>query len=457
MSSKQGWATKQGGRIQTWRRRWFVLKGQHLHYYKNPSDTQAAGSIELAGCTVAPANVGGGKANGFQISGSVVRTFNIHCDTADERDEWCQAITQAISGAAKGAEEAVGDTFDLGAVKSQKVGLDDFDLLKVVGRGAFGKVMLVRKKDSGALYAMKILAKDMLIKRNQVARTKAESRILRAVEHPFVVGLKFGFQTDTKLYLVLDYVNGGDLFVHLQHRRRFTAEQARLYTAEMVLAFEHLHELGIAYRDLKPENILMGCDGHICLTDFGLSKEHMTAADTTNSFCGTPEYLAPEILQTGQGYTKDVDWWSLGILIYEMMVGKPPFYSDNVNDMYEKILQDELTFPPGVNVPEDAKDLIRKLLIRTPEKRLGYGAADASVIKPHPFFGSIDWNALMKKEVPPPFKPDIKGETDVSNFDPIFTQEAAVLTVVDTHLDAKAQQQFSGFTYVGDSTLADHG
>merc|ERR1711959_394233 len=291
--------------------------------------------------------------------------------------------------------------------KLPKVRIEDFDLLKVIGRGAFGKVMLVRKKDSKRLFAMKILSKDMIVRRNQIDRTKAENRILRAVEHPFIVGLKYAFQAETKLYLVLDYVNGGDLFTHLQNLRRFTIDQVRLYGAEMVLAFEHLHKVGIVYRDLKPENILMGHDGHICLTDFGLSKEAMKSTDTTNSFCGTPEYLAPEVLQN-HGYGKDVDWWSMGVLIYEMLVGRPPFYSENVNDMYDKILHDNLSSPSSVNVPADAKDLLEKILVRDPKNRLGYGDSDAAPIRAHPFFKDMDWQTMMAKGYDAPYKPKVK-------------------------------------------------
>jgi serine/threonine protein kinase len=344
------------------------------------------------------------------------------------------------------------DTF-LDAPRLPKVRIEDFHLEKVIGRGAFGKVMLVRKKDTGRRYAMKILSKDMIIRRNQVDRTKAENRILRAVDHPYVVGLKFAFQAETKLYLVLDFVSGGDMFTHLQSQRRFNAEQVRLYAAEMVLAFEHLHRVGIVYRDLKPENILMGADGHIRLTDFGLSKEAMRAHDTTSSFCGTPEYLAPEVLQN-QGYGKDVDWWSLGILIFEMLVGRPPFYSENVNEMYDKILHDRLVFPSSVSVPPDAKDLLEKLLVRDPKKRLGTGEADAVPIRDHQFFASMDWDKLMRKEIESTYKPKLHGEADTSNFDPQFTAEPVVQTVVDSKISSEDQAKFQGFTFADESELA---
>jgi len=266
---------------------------------------------------------------------------------------------------------------------------------------------------------MKILAKDMLIKRNQVARTKAESRILRAVEHPFVVGLKFGFQSDTKLYLVLDYVNGGDLFVHLQHRRRFTHEQARLYTAEMVLAFEHLHSQGIAYRDLKPENILMGTDGHICLTDFGLSKEQMTASDTTNSFCGTPEYLAPEII-VNKGYAHAVDWWAIGVLTFEMRCGHSPFESKSQMEMFKRITKRDLVIPKEFE-PE-LQSFIDGLLQVDLTRRLGNMHAGTDDIKSHPYFAGIDWEKYYAQTTISPYQPRVKGPGDASNFE-VYPEE----------------------------------
>eukprot|EP00294_Goniomonas_avonlea_P006280 CAMPEP_0114559828 /NCGR_PEP_ID=MMETSP0114-20121206/11128_1 /TAXON_ID=31324 /ORGANISM="Goniomonas sp, Strain m" /LENGTH=462 /DNA_ID=CAMNT_0001745321 /DNA_START=12 /DNA_END=1400 /DNA_ORIENTATION=+ len=453
-AQQEGFLTKQGGRFKSWKKRWFVLHAdsKQLSYYKNKGDKEPAGSIPVVGSTLSKAD--DVKAHCFKIGASGARTYVIHAETQADADQWMKAIS-AVAGGKSAAMGAVPEDEEMDQYvlpTSAKVRIEDFFLLKVIGRGAFGKVMLVRKKDTKDLFAMKILSKEMLIRRNQVGRTKAENRILRSVDHPYVVGLRYAFQAETKLYLVLDYVNGGDLFTHLQNFRRFPLEQGRLYAAEMVLAFEHLHGLGVVYRDLKPENILMGADGHIRLTDFGLSKEHMAAGDTTNSFCGTPEYLAPEVLQN-HGYGKDVDWWSLGILIYEMIVGRPPFYSENVNEMYEKILHDQLVYPAGISVTPECKSLLELLLVRDPKHRLGAGDTDSAPIKAHEFFAPMDWGALMRKDVVVPFKPQVKGEMDVSNFDSQFTSEPAVQTVIDSHLDAKAQEQFSGFTFQPESAM----
>ena len=295
--------------------------------------------------------------------------------------------------------------------------------------------MLVQKKSDGQLYAMKILSKDMIVRRKQVDRTKAENRILRRIDHPYLVGMKYAFQAETKLYLILDYVNGGDMFGHLQLVKRFNVDQVRLYAAEMVLAFEHLHSLNIVYRDLKPENVLICFDGHLKLTDFGLIKENMSSGDTTSSFCGTPEYLAPEVIvgdkKNPARYGKDVDWWALGILMFEMLVGRPPFYNDDVQRMYDMILHTPLDQALAkvsftIAITPELRSVLHAFLTKDPKQRLGYGPEDAKPIKQHAFFAPINWDALARREIPSPYKPKVKDAMDTSNFDKQFTSEVRV-------------------------------
>lgn len=230
-----------------------------------------------------------------------------------------------------------------------KLTVDDFDLLKVLGRGSFGKVMLVKKKDdpSGTLYAMKTLRKSALVKRNQLAHTTTERIILQTIKSPFLVHLIYAFQTADKLYMVLDYMGGGELFFWLKRDKKFSEGRARLYAAEIALGIQALHNADIVYRDLKPENLLLDVEGHLKLTDFGLTKGNITgpgAEGGTKTFCGTPEYLAPEILEN-KGHGKAVDWWALGTFLFEMLTGLPPFYDTNVQRMYHKILHEPLRFP----------------------------------------------------------------------------------------------------------------
>ncbi|KAL0089650.1 serine/threonine protein kinase AGC family [Phycomyces blakesleeanus] len=327
--------------------------------------------------------------------------------------------------------------------QNQPIAFDAFDLLRVIGRGSFGKVYVVRKKDTNRIYAMKVLRKSRIISRSEVTHTMAEKTVLAKIRNPFIVPLKFAFQSPDKLYLVLAFINGGELFHHLQVEGKFDEERSRFYTAELLCALECLHDYNVIYRDLKPENILIDYNGHIALCDFGLCKLNMKENDRTNTFCGTPEYLAPELL-LGQGYTKTVDWWTLGVLLYEMMTGLPPFYDENTNEMYRKILQDELRFPDEMS--EDSKGLLRGLLTRDPNERLGNNGPED--IKNHPFFARIDWQKLMQKKVQPPFKPSVDGSNDTSNFDEEFTSEAPQESVVDeSQISKTMQEQFAGFTY----------
>eukprot|EP01133_Synstelium_polycarpum_P012976 gene12976-15251_t len=308
--------------------------------------------------------------------------------------------------------------------KPERVGVHDFDLLNLVGKGSFGKVIQVRKKDTGEIYAMKVLSKKHIVDHKEVEHTLSERNILQKINHPFLVNLNYSFQTEDKLYFILDYVNGGELFYHLQREKKFTEERVRYYGAEIVLALEHLHLSGVIYRDLKPENLLLTNEGHICMTDFGLCKEGLNSPqDKTVTFCGTPEYLAPEVLQ-GNGYGKQVDWWSFGSLLFEMLTGLPPFYSQDVQEMYKKIMGERLQFPAHISV--DARSLLEQLLERDPEKRL----TDPNIIKRQPFFRTIDWEALFQKKIPPPFIPNVKGSADTSQIDPVFTDETPSLTMV---------------------------
>jgi len=251
----------------------------------------------------------------------------------------------------------------------------------------------------------------------------------------------------------MDYVNGGELFYHLQKEHKFTPERVRYYCAEIVLGLEYLHNSGVIYRDLKPENILLTAEGHICMTDFGISKEGLLAEDArTATFCGTPEYLAPEVLE-GKGYTKAVDWWSFGTLMYEMLTGLPPFYSQDVQQMYFKIMHAKLELAESMD--SSTKSILLGLLERDPNKRL----SDSTAIKSHPYFKGIDWEKLLQKEITPPFIPPVKDQLDISMVDPTFTSERATIsegTDADPNgkdISMEAQKKFEGFTFIPENEL----
>ncbi|TMW58912.1 hypothetical protein Poli38472_007057 [Pythium oligandrum] len=349
-------------------------------------------------------------------------------------------------------------------LRREKVSLEDFNMVKVIGKGSFGKVLLVKKRDNGMIYAMKVLRKENIIKRNQVEHTRTERHVLGYVRHPFIVGLNYAFQTDEKLYFVLDYCAGGELFFHLGKVQRFPEARARFYAAEITLAIEYVHNLDIIYRDLKPENVLLDSNGHIRLTDFGLSKEGIQDDFSgANSFCGTPEYLAPEILNRS-GHGRAVDWWSLGALLYEMLTGLPPFYCRDRDKLFEKIRKGDLSFPKYLS--PQAKDLLSRLLERDPTKRLGTGPDDAGEIKNHPFFAEIQWDPLALGQVPPPWRPTISGAMDTSQFDREFT-DMPVVSPDNTARGGIAMARrpqmnaannadlFKGFTYTEESYLQD--
>ncbi|SBT50397.1 rac-beta serine/threonine protein kinase, putative [Plasmodium ovale wallikeri] len=294
---------------------------------------------------------------------------------------------------------------------------ESFNFLKVIGKGSYGKVLLVKHVKNNKLYAMKILRKENIISRNQLEHTKIERNVLKCVSHPFIVKMYYAFQTSKKLYFILEYCPGGELFFHLSKLREFAEDAAKFYSSEIILALQYLHQLNIIYRDLKPENVLLDEHGHIRLTDFGLSKEGITDSNSARSLCGTPEYLAPEIInQTGHG--KAVDWWSLGIMLYEMLTGNLPFNSINRNILFERIKYETLTYPSTLS--STAVDLLKKLFEKNPKKRLGSGVTDAEEIKSHPFFKNVNWDDVLSKRVKPPFKPPLFNQTDLQNFDKEF-------------------------------------
>jgi len=278
-----------------------------------------------------------------------------------------------------------------------------------------------------------------------VEHTRAERRIMGAISYPFIVKLRYAFQSAKNLYLVTDYCKGGELFFHLKRVRTFSERLTRFYAAELVLAISHLHEQKIVYRDLKPENVLLDETGHIQVTDFGLSKDEVSEPKGAKTFCGTPEYLAPETIRTRltkEGYGHAVDWWSFGTLVFEMLTGWPPFYDKNIKIMCKKILNAPLVFPEHPKVSKEAQDLIKELLQKDPVKRISVAG-----IKAHPFFASIDWAKLERKEVTPPFVPLVSGsETDVRYFDQEFTKEKVPVMKNEAPV---SDEDFEDFTFLG--------
>jgi serine/threonine protein kinase len=322
--------------------------------------------------------------------------------------------------------------------QSSKVSMANFKILSVLGRGYYGKVMLCQEQETKNYFAIKSVRKSRLLEANKVHTIISERNILTKLDHPFIVSLKFAFQTPSKFYFVLDYAPGGELFYHLQRRGIFPIDQVRLYAAEIALALHHLHQSGIIYRDLKPENILLDRDGHIKLTDFGLSKDLTVGASETSTFCGTTEYLAPEIIKH-QPYGSAVDWWMLGILVFELLFGSTPFVHSNRVTMFKNICNKEVVFP--VASDPNAADLISRLLCKNPKQR-----AEFPEIQSHAFFRAIPFDQVLKRSFPPTFVPDIRNQEIPANFDQEFTREAA--------LDSFVMPVFGSLTQVSEFSFA---
>jgi len=343
------------------------------------------------------------------------------------------------------------------ATKSNMVSLADFDLIKVIGRGSYAKVLMVELKSTKRIYAMKVIKKELVTDDEDIDWVQTEKHVFEtASNHPFLVGLHSCFQTSSRLFFVIEFVRGGDLMFHMQRQRRLPEEHARFYSAEICLALNYLHQRGIIYRDLKLDNVLLDHEGHIKLTDYGMCKEGIRTGDTTSTFCGTPNYIAPEILRA-EDYSFSVDWWALGVLLYEMLAGRSPFdivgASDNPDQntedyLFQVILEKTIRIPRSLSVK--AASILKGFLNKNPADRLGCNREGGFMeIMAHPFFKTIEWELLEQKQIPPPYRPRLENDKDLTNFPPEFTDEPVQLTPDDpTIIDRIDQTEFEGFEYV---------
>ncbi|XP_019654081.1 RAC-gamma serine/threonine-protein kinase isoform X4 [Ailuropoda melanoleuca] len=422
---KEGWVQKRGEYIKNWRPRYFLLKtdGSFIGYKEKPQDVDLPyplNNFSVAKCQLMKTERP--KPNTFiirclQWTTVIERTF--HVDTPEEREEWTEAI-QAVADRLQRQEE-------------ERMNCSPTSQIDNIGE---------EEMDASTTHHKR---------KDEVAHTLTESRVLKNTRHPFLTSLKYSFQTKDRLCFVMEYVNGGELFFHLSRERVFSEDRTRFYGAEIVSALDYLHSGKIVYRDLKLENLMLDKDGHIKITDFGLCKEGITDAATMKTFCGTPEYLAPEVLEDND-YGRAVDWWGLGVVMYEMMCGRLPFYNQDHEKLFELILMEDIKFPRTLS--SDAKSLLSGLLIKDPNKRLGGGPDDAKEIMRHSFFSGVNWQDVYDKKLVPPFKPQVTSETDTRYFDEEFTAQTITITPPEKYdedgmdcVDNERRPHFPQFSY----------
>uniref|UniRef100_A0AAR2IKG7 non-specific serine/threonine protein kinase n=1 Tax=Pygocentrus nattereri TaxID=42514 RepID=A0AAR2IKG7_PYGNA len=424
---KEGWLHKRGEYIKTWRPRYFLLKsdGTFIGYKERPQDVDQLetplNNFSVAQCQLMKTERP--KPNTFiirclQWTTVIERTF--HVETPEEREEWTKAIQAVADGLQKQEDERMEASFvpldtdtEMSLAKPRlRVTMHDFEYLKLLGKGTFGKVILVKERATGKYYAMKILKKDVIVAKDEVAHTLTENRVLQGSKHPFLTGLKHSFQTNDRLCFVMEYANGGELFFHLSRDRVFSEERARFYGAEIVSALDYLHsEKKVVYRDLK-------------------------------------------VLEDND-YGRAVDWWGLGVVMYEMMCGRLPFYNQDHEKLFELILMEEIRFPRTLS-PE-AKALLAGLLQKDPKQRLGGGPEDAKEIMQHKFFSGIEWKDVYEKKLTPPFKPQVTSETDTRYFDVEFTGQTITITPPGQDesmeaFDSDRRPHFPQFSYSASGT-----
>ncbi|OHT01273.1 RAC family serine/threonine-protein kinase like protein [Tritrichomonas foetus] len=437
MSLKSGSLQYQKSK-KPWKKVFCVVDGFSLIVKKSEDSDKEIENIDLTLASSIDFDDDCKKPNSFIIESDTIYTFS--ADSEEDRIEWVEILQTAMKG-----------------TESESISISDFDILKVLGKGTYGKVQLVRYKKTGQIYAMKSLSKANIAANDLIDKTFIERNILLAVQNRFVVSAHFAFQTESKLVLVTDYIPGGELHSRIRAEHHFKVPRVRMYSAQLIEAVGYLHECGVLHRDIKPENVLIDIDGSLKLTDFGVVKIGIDEKDSsTTTFCGTPEYMSPEMI-IGEPYSRSVDWWSVGVIIYEMAFGMTPFFNDNVNLTYKAIIQENPVYPEGEDlemyedVDDTLIDLISRLLTKDPNNRLGTSEEDYLEIEAHPFFDGFDFEALRNGELENEWKPQIQDATDVSQFAVDFTNETPRFTFENPEMvNPSLQDQFAGFTWRND-------
>lgn len=429
----------------TWKDVFVQIVGKELIIKKKGKNEKPITTIDLSSAASAERDDESAKPNSFVIEGKD-KNYNFMCNDNNELDSWITNLQKIICEDSCIVNKKESEKAKENGEQNQTLTIDDLEILKVIGKGHFGKVQLVRNKKNNEIYAMKSMSKKEVKSDNLITRVIEERNLLISFDHPFLVSAKYALQTPTKILFLTEYVPGGELTTRIQTDIHFSIDRIRYYGAMLVSAIGYLHQKEIIHRDIKPANILIDKDGYLRLTDFGLVKTGVMSASCTGTFCGTPEYIAPEII-IGESYTKSVDWWSLGIILYQMFYGIPPYMNANVEKLYQQILNDPVEFPETMDIDEDLKDLIEKLLEKFSDQRIGGGFKDSAAIEEHPFFESIDFDKLLNKEYEMEWKPEIKDPTDISNFDQKYTNLDIGLTPETSTITRSAQELFAHFTY----------